>query len=196
MSGGGKKKGAAATISNYHMSIQFGMCHGPVDSIRKIIIKEKEAWSGVQAHEGEISLDRMDLFGGDEKEGGVRGIVRFMPGDAAQVVPDNLAAKFGRTSATMPAYRKVASVFFYAGDHRGSATPEEPQFSARGFLWTQNNPYLPSTWITATRTAKGLSSALETIQVDGGFPDSNPAHIIYECLTDPDWGMGVSSSSL
>lgn len=96
----------------------------------------------------------------------------------------------------MPAYRKVASVFFYAGDHRGSASPEEPQFSARGFLWAQNNPYLPSTWLTGSRTAKGLSAALESIVVGGGWPDANPAHIIYECLTDPDWGMGVSSSSI
>ena len=196
MSGGGKKGGAGPTISNYHMSIHFGMCHGPVDSLRKIIIKEKEAWSGNLEDEGEIAIDRMDLFGGDEKEGGVRGIVRFMPGDAEQVVPDTIAAKFSRTAATMPAYRKIASVFFYAGDHRGSTSPEEPQFSAQGFLWMQNNPYLPTAWITASRTAKGLSAALETISVGGRWPDSNPAHIIYECMTDPEWGMGVSSSSI
>lgn len=196
MSGGGKKKGASATISNYHMSIHFGLCHGPIDSLRKIIIKEKEAWTGNATAATDIGINRMDLFGGDEKEGGVRGIVRFMRGDTAQTMPDALAQKFGRTSANMPAYRGVASCFFYAGNYTGGSI-EEPQFSARGFLWMQNNPYLPSPWFTATRVAKGLSSGLQVIAgVSADFPDSNPAHIIFECLTDTDWGMGLSSTSI
>lgn len=196
MSGGGKKKGASATISNYHMSIHFGLCHGPVDSLRKIIIKEKEAWAGNATASTDIGINLMNLFGGDEKEGGVRGIVRFMRGDTAQVMPDALAQKFGRTAATMPAYRGVASCFFYAGNYAGGSI-EEPQFSARGFLWMQNNPYLPAQWFTVSRVAKGLSSDLQTIPgVSADFPDSNPAHIIYECLTDTDWGMGMSSTGI
>lgn len=30
----------------------------------------------------------------------------------------------------------------------------------------------------------------------GLFPDTNPAHMIYECLTDPDWGMGGPETAI
>lgn len=41
-----------------------------------------------------------------------------------------------------------------------------------------------------------LVSAIESALFSGGWPDSNPAHIIYDCLTNTDWGMGTASTAL
>jgi hypothetical protein len=73
-----------------------------------------------------------------------------------------------------------------------------------GFKWSTNNPFLPGCWINLTRMPKGLNPALAAIpnpQLDeegvASFGDDcNGAHIVYECLTNIDWGMGDSSSSL
>jgi hypothetical protein len=166
------------------MSIHYGICHGPVDSISAIIVKEdRTAWSGTLTAQTKIRLDLMDLFGGDAKEGGIQGYFTYLPGGPSQVMPDELAAKFGLTGATMPGYRGLSSIFFHGS-------------GSEGFLWGQNNPYLVSTWIKATRVAKGLSSSYQSIQVSGGDVEANPAHIIYECLTNTDWGMGLPSSSI
>jgi hypothetical protein len=43
----------------------------------------------------------------------------------------------------------------------------------------------------------GLITAIErALYPDDPGPDANPAHIIYECLTNTDWGMGAPRSSL
>jgi hypothetical protein len=41
-----------------------------------------------------------------------------------------------------------------------------------------------------------LVAAVENALFTGGWPDSNPAHMIHECLTNSDWGMGTSSTAL
>jgi len=58
---------------------------------------------------------------------------------------------------------------------------------AAGFYWGANNPYLRSIWVRARRAPKGLNPAIAMIG-----PDANPAHIIFECMTNRDWGMGAS----
>lgn len=62
---------------------------------------------------------------------------------------------------------------------------------AKGFTWTHNTPYLPSVWLRARRIPKGLNSSLARIG-----DDANAAHIIYECLTNTDWGMGENTGSV
>lgn len=58
---------------------------------------------------------------------------------------------------------------------------------AAGFFWGANNPYLRTIWVKVRRAPKGLNPAFAMIGAD-----ANPAHIIYECMTNRDWGMGSS----
>jgi len=224
MGGGGKKGGQKRIVVDYFMSIHFGICHGPVDALLNVWIKEKNAWPGEMTPddkfvkpfwyignfakiirdmaglpapaeplptklavtaEGMFPIDRLDLFGGDEKEGGAKGEAYFLPGGSEQRMPEHLAAKYGMTSGTMPGYRGLATVMFTGWDN------------GAGFMWSQNNPYLPSTWVTVFRQAKGLNEWKRTISdTTGTHADVNPANIIYEALTDPQWGMGGGDTSL
>ena len=152
-----------------------------------------------------------DLFGGDTGEGGLQGWIGVFLGAHDQVIPDFYAFRMGQSSATCPGYRGIASAFFV---HAWALWP--------GFLWSTNAPVLRETKWTVTRISKpgamDLTGATiapipvpreRSITVDDGHgtsitetvhdlyvagPDANGAHIIFECLTDDDFGLGVDSS--
>lgn len=129
-----------------------------------------------------IRIHQPELFGGKLKEGGVSGMVHIMKGSLGQTMPGNLAVKMGRTPETCPAYRGIANAFFYgSGDTSGQ----------EGFYWSTNRNYLPDVSINVTRIPKGLAANTAAIG-----NDANPAHIIYECLTDTDWGMGAPVAAI
>lgn len=142
----GKKGGAETQVTQYFMSMHYGICAGPVDFMSSIIIGEKEAWSGQQADGTTFNISKEDLYGGIQKEGGVSGAVTYLPGDADQEIPDWIASKFGLSVDDMPAYRGIASAFFTGGSG-----------SSRGFYWIANNPYLKGTWIEVARASLGLN---------------------------------------
>jgi hypothetical protein len=175
----GKKK-PTIDVNLYHMSIHLGLCHGPIEALKAIYVGEKEAFSGTVTSETDILVDKQELFGGVRKEGGVSGSAYFSPGSETHVMPEGLARRLGRTAATCPGFRNVCSLFFTDGiDNSG------------GFYWTANQPTLRGVWATVCRRPKTLGLNFSEIG-----PDANPAHIIYECLTDKDWGMGAEPTSI
>lgn len=187
---GSKKGGPKYSVTDYYMSVHYGICHGPVDALHTIMVKEDdEAWPGEKKPrdpktvESTFPIDMPELFGGDKKEGGLVGLVAWLPGTDNQILPDVLAGKLapGKTGLQVPGYRGIASVFFYALN--------------RGFMWGQNNPYFPSAAFRVTRLPRGLNQ-FASIQVGDGYPDANPVNIIYECLTNGVWGLGMPTSQI
>lgn len=174
----GKSKSAKQQVTDYRLSVHFGVCLGPIDYFRAIRVNEKDIWRGQAAANGYQSfpINNPNLFGGPKKEGGVEGTLHLLPGRGDQVFPSNLASRQGRTSATSVAYRGVAT-FFLTGKRIGE-----------GFMWSTNSPIV-ATAVEAdvTRMPKGLDPALAVIPNPAHFdkPDTNPAHIIYEAATDP-----------
>jgi hypothetical protein len=226
-------------VYDYFMSMDYGMCHGPVDSINAIEIKEKDAWVGPAMSDGEAAVNNGDLFGGDDGEGGPIGTVELYMGDYDQVMSDALAARHGLTATTAPGYRGIAHVFFRGGAATGDPGANEGVYSgglgnfgtilfglfygnvvnSSGFRWTSNNPYLPPAVINATRGPKGLTESLIypivgmdeageyiiagagdafIVDADSGarsldrtrLPDANPAAMVFEAMTNSDWGKG------
>lgn len=174
-SGGGAKQ----QVNRYQMSIHLGICT-QLDALTGIYIGEKEAWSGEVTAETGIIVDRQNLFGGDKKEGGVQGTAYFLPGGPTQVFPDNLAARRGLTSATSPAYRGLASIYFVGvAATAGISTTTDPviggvlgSFGATlrgalpsqgaGFYWGAS-PYIQTIWLRGRRAPKGLDPAYALI---------------------------------
>lgn len=178
---GRSKRGQRPKISYYHMSIHFGIAHGTFDFLNQIWIKEKEVFSGEVSDSSLIFLNDPDAFGGQEREGGISGVVEYYRGTADQEMSQIAASRVGRTTNTMPGYRGVGHLFFrgYEASETGlapaSSQPTEGNTtffglimsavadlfdSARtvasvlGFQWTANNPYLPGTWAHVTRIGK------------------------------------------
>ncbi len=206
--------------TDYSMSVHLGLCAGPVDAFLQIYAGEKLAWEGEVTEEAELFIQDLDLHGGPRQEGGVEGMAYFLPGTPTQLMPEHLATKFGLTSATCPGYRGVASIFFHGGNPTFSDLVEDAEAVAfilgrgnlttmstaaqlqnannlngvkgqTGFYWQTNNPTLKTLWAKVRRRPRGLLEANSMIG-----PDANPAHMIYECLTNTDWGMGASPSAV
>lgn len=106
--GGSSKKQTVGY--KYYLGIHMILCHGPVDKIVRIRVDEKDAWLGTRK-EGRISIRKSDLFGGDSREGGIKGELDFEPGAPTQGVNDYLFSVLGGLSgALVPAFRGVVGV--------------------------------------------------------------------------------------
>jgi len=85
-----------------------------------------------------------------------------------------------------------ATGFVARSDDDGATWSEV--FPEIGIRTTSMN-YANGVWVMS-----GWSGAVKRLVLEGGdypgCPDMNPAHIIRECLTDPDWGMGYSESDI
>jgi hypothetical protein len=140
---GGKN---APKVYDFLMSIHYGLCHGPVDQLNKVWVKDKSVMCGNYDERTDVPIQQPELFGGDDGEGGCVGVIEYYPGADDQVSSEALAARPGRTPATMPGYRGIASLFF-----RG--------FGNNGFRWTSNNPYLPGVKASVSRFPVTLGTA-------------------------------------
>jgi len=182
----GKSSGSAKMeVTDYYMSVHMGICHGPVDAITGIYIGEKVAWEGEATTTQTIDINKPDLFGGVKKEGGAVGNVVFSPGPigSGNLIHANLAARMGRTQATTPAYNGMAYLFFIGNI----------MSTVGAFLWGSNSPYLKSVWVRVRRRSNAFpAKAGEPSNYADMGTESNPAHMVYECLTNTEWGMGAS----
>lgn len=167
MSGGGKKK---VTVGYwYGLGFHAVFCHGPVDAVTEIIVGERTAWSGNVTGNTDLPINNAKLFGGEEREGGVRGTMRIRMGGSSQAADSYLQSKLG---ANIPAFRRVLSLIWNG-------------------RWAANNPYIKPVSIRARRIPSVWYPARAAIGTD-----ANPAHIIYECLTNADWGMGYPATDI
>jgi hypothetical protein len=167
---GGKKK--VVVGYRYYAGVHLIACHGPVDRLNRIIVGERVAWTGSQTSNGTISINKPDLFGGDKREGGIQGAVDVMLGGDTQGQNAYLQSRLG---ANIPAYRRLFSLVL-----------NRPMLSAI-------NPYIKPWKPDVTRFPNpGWYSARRAI----GTMDANPAHIVVECLTNKDWGLGYNLTDL
>lgn len=170
--GGSSKK---VTVGyKYYLGMHMVLCHGPIDSIDAIEVDGKTAWSSGTTG-GAITINSPNLFGGESREGGVSGVVDIEMGSQTQGRNAYLQARLG---TNIPAYRGVVGAVLrqvYVG-----LNPYLKRWSFWGKRINVRQDGIPQ-WYLA-RAAIGN--------------DMNPAHIIRECLTDPDWGTGYPEADI
>ena len=142
---GGKSSSPKQRVADYLLSIHFGVCH-LADSIDRIRVNDKTIFSGRQSGNGTLNINLPELFGGNKKEGGCRGLVEVLLGGNEQVLPGRLLTKLGGDATTVPGFRGITSLFFSGGGPEGAA----------GFNWTSNTAYLRPVDVTVRRTPKGF----------------------------------------
>ena len=164
----------------YLFGLHMGLARGPVDEIVEIRVGDREAWKGSITKSGRIVINKPDLFGGDKGEGGIKGTLDVLMGEADQAVLPALAALHGTPT---PAFRGATTQYF------------DGQIAA-------NNPY-PKPWKTRARRAlagwDGAPWYPEKAVIwlaNGAIRAMNPAHILVECLTNRDWGRGLDRGLL
>lgn len=175
----------------YYMGFHFGLCHGPVDSFTKFEAGDKTAWSGTitassAGFSNIASVNQPKLFGGNKKEGGLVGDLMVRMGEATQVADGYLSGKIG---TPMPAFRGIMSLVWKANLAQAILG-----FSS-GYVGT--SPYVKPFAFTVKRVAKGwLNDAVWYSAKAAIGAGMNPAHIVYQTLTDPEWGMGLPADRI
>lgn len=170
-------KPKAPKVFDYLYSLDLGWCYGPVDSLNAMWVKDKSIFCGSARGRRNLCVNQPDLFGGDEKEGGVVGTVEFYPGTVDQIASEELAAREGLTPQDYPGYRNLCHTFF-----RG------PMTTGQGFQWGTNNPYLPAVEANFTRIPRQLNVEYSTIwpEVDGQTGGAGSA--------GGDWSIGLQET--
>lgn len=168
------------SVVDYNLSIDYAVCHGPVDKVLQIYIGDKSIGiAPMIVNDGFVDVSKPELFGGPKKGGGVTGRIFWRLGGPNQVTPAYIAGKMTRTSATMTAYRGMLTLFF------GGIN------SVLGFNWGSNNPVVPSMAVKVQRSPK---TPLGGLAMFGN--ECNPAHMIYELLTEPTFGIGYTDDQM
>lgn len=166
----------------YYLGMQFAVCHGPVDALIGIRINEKPVGGSVTGT-GYTIVNNVNLFGGEEHgSGGMSGIVDWYEGDDTQTVNTYLDAKI---SGQVPAYRGVAHAVWHSASGNSGG-------------WIGNSSNVASWEFEVERIPDGLN--LESaIGAGGSTPTTgtcNPMNVLYEILTNTDWGLSVPSGDI
>lgn len=174
-------KSVERNVWDYLMSIDYGVCMGPVDSFNQVWVKDRPIWCGLIPEAKAVTVYQPDLFGGDnEGEGGVEGCIEMFLGTDDQMASTALASRFGATPATWPGYRGVAHLFFRGA---AGATPGQlvgsgesgidsnavSRDNGQGFKWASNNPYMPAVKVHATRMPRQIAANFASVPQPGGI---------------------------
>lgn len=158
MSGGKKSQ----TVGwRYFFALFMGLGRGPLDAVREIRVGDRTAWRGNVTSNATINIDAPNLFGGEEKEGGIQGPLQILMGEQTQTATAELLGAFG---SPLPGFRRVATAFFDG-------------------LLSMNNPY-PKPWkFRVNRVLKGWDGEVfQPLLAQIPLDMSNVGDVLYERL--------------
>lgn len=151
----------------YYVGMHMVICHGPINEVDIIRVGDVNVYDSSISDGEQIYINKPQAFGGERKEGGIKGYVDVEFGDQTQETNDYLEEHL---PGNVPAYRGVVS------------------FILRQVYVAAMNPYIKQWSFRAKRIPDKEYAAIGN--------DMNPAEIIYECLTNNEWGMGYPSSDI
>lgn len=202
----------------YFVGMHMILCHSGVDTLTRIRVGDKIAWEGASTGGG-VEIDEPELFGGEDKEGGVKGWLDFELGHPAQAKNIYLREKIERVGGGFLTEEERVLNFLLtlfggnSGWVRGAigAEPVEgAEYKSRiphyrgvvGIVLNQMyigmNPYLKPWKFTIKATdydSRGNELWYKEKSRVGDY-DLNAIHIIYMALTNPDWGLNMLESEL
>lgn len=189
----------------YSIGMQLAMCHGPVDALLEVRTADKVAFTGnvtnLTGDNGEeFVVDARTIYGGDSDEqlqsggtGGVYASCTFYRGTGTQNANPYFESVLG---VPVPAQRGVCYVMWKGPssnnlvynydlyDH--SVFIREPFLS--GYVGTSQN--MQNIAFVLKRLPNFLSGEDDTFyNINSG--DANPADVLFELLTNDEWGMGL-----
>lgn len=156
----------------YYFGIQFALCRGPVDKIVAFKVQERTVGLGITGS-GAVGIDAPECLGGEEfGSGGIQVDGYFYAGSNSE--PRNAYLQ-GQCGANVPAYR--GTCYWVCEGYVGTST-SIPPFS-----------------FVVERIPDGLNlAAYDPGSERVNTYDANPMNVIYEIMTNTEWGLGISSS--
>jgi hypothetical protein len=134
-----------------------------------------------------VQINAPELFGGEEREGGIVGTMCVMMGEPTQVPLQALVDMHAASGIPVPGFRGVTTVFYDGKVCANNPYPKVWKFRIRRILkgWDRD----PVPWESLAIILLG-SGAVDAKTYDQIWA-MNPAHMIYECATNKAWGRGL-----
>ncbi len=152
----------------YELGQHLGLCHGPVDAVLEIQGGGRSAWKGEATTNTQIYVDAPNLFGGEEREGGIQAYVDVMMGGPTQTANSYLTAQQG---SPQPAYRGILGLVFRRG------------------RMTANNPYIKPLAVRVRRILQGWAGGSAWYAAKAGVAIGAPALVERTSQEDFDGGL-------
>jgi hypothetical protein len=155
----------------YSLTVQLTFAFGPIDGVKEIRFDDNAVpVANYSISDGgdyfDLTIKAAELFGGDEKEGGVQGRMRLYKGTATQTRDIEVNTLIGTET---PSYRQVC----YA--------------VARNFYWG-TSPRLPAFAPVLQRWPNTLGLTANKHRI--GDDDCNPVSFLHEIMVNEVWGAG------
>jgi hypothetical protein len=162
----------------YYIGMQMAVCRGgtfPVQSLLRIWVGDEVLWTGnVTADGTAIDIDEPEFLGGEDLgQGGIVGRLRFYSGSTTQAAASYLTTQQSVGGVT-PTYRGTCYLLWEQG-------------------WLGNSTSIAPWAFELRRIPNGLG--LATPSVNSGN-DANPMNVIYEILTNAEWGLGLPAADI
>lgn len=218
---GGGGGGSQVVGYRYYFGLHMGVCRGPVDQMIAIRVGEKLAWWGNITGNTNFYIDNANLFGGEKGEGGIQGWCAARFGAPTQddnfEIPSSAGAGFGwvgsidfslggagvtsvaaMTGTPQPNFRGVFTLFYDGLVTALNPYPKKWSVRARRILqgW---QPDTKPAWVDTYGQIIMMPADFATLSYDWGdkyIYAMNPAAIIYECLTNREWGRGLHPTAV
>lgn len=171
----GGKSGSSQRVTRYSLDMHMGLARS-MDRLLEVRADGKVFLTGPISSNTEVTINKGDLFGGDKKEGGLRGTLQVLMGGPDQAVYEPLRRLHGEYT---PAFRGVATLH-YSGQVSTSSTYLK--------TWDMMYDRLYTGW---EDDAVWYPEAMEIMVNDGQVTAMNPAHIVYQANTDTEWGGSI-----
>lgn len=172
---------------HYRVGIQMALCRGPGVELIRIWIGDELAYDdGVVTGESSFDIIELGLFGGEETgTGGIHGTVDFYPGSFTQSVNAYLNQAdyqlISGTTTTAPSYDGTCHlVVRMLNGNRGAYVGTSTQIKPWNFEIRRFPDVFP-----------GQSASDAQIG-----DDANPVNVIYEILTNSEWGLGFLAGDI
>lgn len=195
--GGVTGSGSQLIGYRYSMSLHIGIGLGSIDELIEIRVGDKMAWpypggnqiydgpnpapgSPVLHNTGGVPINAPNLFGGDKGEGGIVGNFDLFLGAKDQVFRQDFKTIMG---ADVPDFRGVTTAWFDGQVCSLNPYPKAWKFRVRRVL----NGWDGEPW---------YAEKARIVLRGGAIVAMNPAHILYEAMTNRDWGRGWNRSRL
>lgn len=156
----------------YFISVDLGICRGEVAAITGVWIGDTRVFDGVAVDGDPITVALPDLFGGDDLgNGGMVGNFRVFTGTALAVASTHI----GQFVSPLPAYRGTCHLVW-----EGGLVGNSPQIKP----WKFEVQRFPN--------QLGIPGGKEIV----GMFDSNPAAVLFEFLTNTDFGLSIPPADI
>lgn len=173
----------------YFLGFHKILCHGPIDKVLLIRAGDETLWRrpnsvGQDPEEQMIYINKPNVFGGEDGAGGVSGWVNLQFGAATQAADAYLRNRLG---VNIPAFRGVVGAVLRQVYIGTSNYPKSWEFLLSRIH--RSGQYGGPQWYPEKAAVQGDMAESTPL-------DMNAAHIIRECLTNSEWGLGVAASEL